>query len=96
MIEFIFPQLITTFGKEIFNNIMVIFTFCDENKNIYCFETLKNKDSYFYKCFGDINTIIPLAIRTEQKIFLKKFSKIRISRRRILKFKILCQIRQKL
>ena len=47
----------STFGKEIFNNLFVIFAFCDGNKNIYCLETLKNKDSYFYKCFGDIHNI---------------------------------------
>ena len=54
MIEYIYSQLISTFGKEIFNNLFVIFAFCDGNKNIYCLETLKNKDSYFYKCFGDM------------------------------------------
>ena len=47
MIEYIYSQLISTFGKEIFNNLFVIFAFCDGNKNIYCLETLKNKDSYF-------------------------------------------------
>ena len=57
MIKFIYPQLVSTFGKEIFNNLFVIFTFCDGNKNIYCLETLKNKDGDFYKCFGDINNI---------------------------------------
>ena len=56
-IRFIYPQLISLFGKEIFNNLLVIFTFYDGNKNIDCLETLKNNDGDFYKCFGNINNI---------------------------------------
>ena len=57
MLKFIYSQLISLFNKEIFNNLLVIFTFYDGYKNIYALETLKNKDDDFYKCFGDINNI---------------------------------------
>ena len=50
-------KLFSLFGKEIRNNIIIIFTFADNFKNIEGVNTLKNKDGIFYKILGNIDQL---------------------------------------
>ena len=50
-------KLFSLFGKEIKNNIIIIFTFADNFKNIEGVNTLKNKDGIFYKILGNIDQL---------------------------------------
>lgn len=45
------------FGKEIKNNIIIIFTFCDNFKKIEAIKALKDKTAPFYQVLGDIDKI---------------------------------------
>ena len=57
MLKFIFEQLTILFGKDIINNIIVIFTFAEDSKEIKALKALKSKEDDFYECFGDIDNI---------------------------------------
>ena len=56
-LEAIMIKLFSLFGKEIKNNIIIIFTFADNFKNIEGVKTLKNKDGIFYKILGNIDDL---------------------------------------
>jgi GTP-binding protein EngB required for normal cell division len=56
-LELIMNKLFSLFGKEIRNNIIIIFTFADNFKNIEGVNTLKNKDGIFYKILGNIDQL---------------------------------------
>ena len=56
-LEAIMNKLFSLFGKEIKNNIIIIFTFADNFKNIEGVKTLKNKDGIFYKILGNIDDL---------------------------------------
>ena len=56
-LELIMNKLFSLFGKEIRNNIIIIFTFADNFKNIEGVNTFKNKDVSFYKILGNIDQI---------------------------------------
>ena len=56
-LELIMNKLFSLFGKEIKNNIIIIFTFADNFKNIEGVNTLKNKDGIFYKILGNIDQL---------------------------------------
>ena len=56
-LEAIMNKLFSLFGKEIRNNIIIIFTFADNFKNIEAVNTLKNKDGIFYKILGNIDQL---------------------------------------
>ena len=50
-------KLFSLFGKEIKNNIVIIFTFCDSFKDIKGVEVLKDKSGPFYEVLGNIEKI---------------------------------------
>ena len=56
-LEAIMNKLFSLFGKEIKNNIIIIFTFADNFKNIEGVKTLKNKEGIFYKILGNIDDL---------------------------------------
>ena len=56
-LEMVLNKLFSLFGKEIKNNIVIIFTFCDNFNNIEVVKVLKNKDGPFYKILGDIDKL---------------------------------------
>jgi hypothetical protein len=50
-------KLFSLFEKEIKNNIIIIFTFCDNFKKIEAIKALKDKTAPFYQVLGDIDKI---------------------------------------
>ena len=50
-------QLFSLFGEDIKNNIIIIFTFCDDFKDIQFLKTLKNENFLFFEVLGDIDKI---------------------------------------
>jgi len=56
-LEKVIDKLFSLFGKEIKNNIIIIFTFADNFKNIQGVTTLKSKDGIFYKILGNIDEL---------------------------------------
>ena len=56
-LEKIMTKLFSLFGKEIKNNIIIIFTFADNFKNINGVSTLKSKEGIFYKILGNIDQL---------------------------------------
>ena len=52
-----FPEILSLFKKEIINNIIFIFTFTDNFKDIPCLKEIKYKDNLFAQMFEDINKI---------------------------------------
>lgn len=53
----IMNQLFSLFGEDIKNNIIIIFTFCDNFKDIQFLKTLKNENFLFFEVLGDIDKI---------------------------------------
>ena len=56
-LKMVMNKLFSLFGKEIKNNIVIIFTFCDSFKDIKGVEVLKDKGGPFYEVLGDIEKI---------------------------------------
>lgn len=56
-LEKIMNQLFSLFSEDIKNNIIIIFTFCDDFKDIQFLKTLKNEDFLFFKVLGNIDKI---------------------------------------
>ena len=56
-LEMVMNKLFSLFGSEIKKNIIIIFTFCDNFKNIEGLKVLKNKNGPFYKILGNIEEI---------------------------------------
>jgi len=55
--EKLINNLFISFGKEIKNHIIIIFTFADDFKNIQGVKTLKSKEGIFYKILGNIDEL---------------------------------------
>lgn len=53
----VLDKLFSLFGKEIKNNIIIIFTFCDDFKNIKGVQVLKDKTGPFFKILGNIDEL---------------------------------------
>ena len=53
----IMNQLFSLFGEDIKNNIIIIFTFCDNFKDIQFLKTLKNENFLFFGLLGNIDKI---------------------------------------
>lgn len=53
-LKMVMNKLFSLFGKEIKNNIIIIFTFADNFKKIEAVNTLKDKNGPFYEILGDI------------------------------------------
>ena len=56
-LKMVMNKIFSLFGKEIKNNIVIIFTFCDSFKEIKGVEVLKDKGGPFYEVLGDIEKI---------------------------------------
>ena len=56
-LKMVMNKLFSLFGKEIKNNIIIIFTFADNFKNIEAVNTLKDPKGPFYEILGDIEKI---------------------------------------
>ena len=55
--EKIMNQLFSLFSEDIKNNIIIIFTFCDDFKDIQFLKTLKNENFLFFRVLGNIDKI---------------------------------------
>ena len=76
-LKFIYEQLATLFGKDIINNIIVIFTFAEDYKEFDALKALKSKEGDFYECFGDMDnipyfTFNNMAYFSDERAFVKK------------------------
>ena len=56
-LKMVMEKLFSLFGKEIKNNIVIIFTFCDDFKNIQGVNVLKDETGPFKEILGDIEKI---------------------------------------
>jgi len=56
-LKMVMNKLFSLFGKEIKNNIIIIFTFCDSFKDIKGVSVLKDKNGPFYEILGDIDNL---------------------------------------
>ena len=70
-------KILSLFKKEIINNIVFIFTFTDNFKDIPCLKEIKYKDGLFAQMFKDINDVPYFAFDNsayfnDDKEFVKK------------------------
>lgn len=56
-LQMVMSKLFSLFGKEIKNNIVLIFTFCDNFKQINALDILKSKTGPFYDILGDVSKL---------------------------------------
>ena len=56
-LKMVMEKLFSLFGKEIKNNIVIIFTFCDDFKNIQGVNVLKDETGPFKEILGDIEKL---------------------------------------
>ena len=71
-------EIFSLFGKEIKNNIIIIFTFCDSFKDIKGINALKDRYGIFYEVLGDIEQLPYFGFNnwayfTNEKEFALKF-----------------------
>ena len=56
-LQMVMNKLFSLFGKDIKNNIILIFTFCDNFKEINALTTLKDKKGPFYQILGEVDKL---------------------------------------
>lgn len=56
-LQMVMNKLFSLFGKDIKNNIILIFTFCDNFKEIKALTTLKDKKGPFYQILGEVDKL---------------------------------------